>query len=96
MPLPSKQRACACGGSDLALYVHARLATTLVLPRESHLSQHRRHDPCRVHGANYAITRHWSLACNPSHEYRLVTGGLVSYVSNDNMIGCSTQYNLHL
>ncbi len=47
-------------------------------------------------GANYAVARNWSLACNLGHENRHVTGGLSSYSYNDTNVGCLAQYNLHL
>lgn len=47
-------------------------------------------------GANYAVARNWTLACNLGHEYRHVTGGVAAYAYNDNTVGCSAQYNLHL
>jgi hypothetical protein len=47
-------------------------------------------------GANYAVARNWSLACNLSHGHRNVSGGTVAYAYNDNMVGCSARYDLHL
>jgi hypothetical protein len=42
-------------------------------------------------GANYEITRNWSLACNLSHESRDVSGG-VEFAYRVRTIGCLTQF----
>ena len=47
-------------------------------------------------GANYAVVRNWSLACNLSHGHRSVSGGAVAYAYNDNTVGCSARYDLRL
>ena len=42
-------------------------------------------------GANYAINRSWSAACNVSHDSRRVSGGL-SFHYTDNAVGCLAQF----
>jgi len=43
-------------------------------------------------GANWAVTRGWSLGCNLAHENRDVTGTLNSFSYTDTTIGCTGQY----
>ena len=44
-------------------------------------------------GANYEITRSWSVACNISRQDREVSG-LVNYSYTVNTVGCLTQITL--
>ena len=45
-------------------------------------------------GANYAITRNWSLACNLSYASRDVSGNLLPYSYSTNIAGCTAQLEL--
>ena len=47
-------------------------------------------------GANYAITRAWSLACRVSHEQRDVSGNaaVAGFAYTANVVGCTTQFTL--
>ena len=47
-------------------------------------------------GANYAITRAWSVACNISHEQRDVSGNaaVAGFAYTANVVGCTTQFTL--
>lgn len=45
-------------------------------------------------GASYAITRGWSLGCNLSYASRDVSGNLLPYSYNTNVIGCTAQFEL--
>ncbi len=45
-------------------------------------------------GANYAITRGWSLACNLSYASRDVSGNLLPYSYSTNIVGCTAQFEL--
>ena len=44
-------------------------------------------------GANYAISRHWSMACTLAHVERAV-GGVLPFQYNANTANCSAQYTL--
>lgn len=47
-------------------------------------------------GANYAITRAWSLACKVAHEQRDVSGSaaVAGFAYTANVVGCTTQFTL--
>lgn len=47
-------------------------------------------------GADYAITRAWSLACNLKHEQRDVSGNAAfpGFAYSANVVGCTTQFTL--
>ena len=80
-----------------ARYVRDRLASTIVAA-SGNLAAPDTIDSQRTAfiGANYAVARNWSLACNLSHGSRHVSGGAVAYAYNDTTVGCSARYDLHL
>ena len=81
-----------------ASYVHANLVSTTSAAAGGQTTPDTA-DSLRTAfiGANYAITRNWSLACNVGYEHRRVSGGgAATYAYNDNNVGCSARFDLHL
>jgi hypothetical protein len=74
-----------------ARYVRARLATTSGPAGATSVAESTDVLKGVSLGANYAITRSWSAACNLSHEGRDVSGAIV-YSYTANTVGCSTQF----